>query len=228
MRKKLAVELALPVLVFGAIGASFFLKDPADQPAVNRPAGADAPFREGVERRMPDDASDLGQSAVATNQRSGGATFRVPTAATAPYSESDSRAAEMSASYKRTFGSILNPLPQSDSDASAGPDKQADRPGDAGDTAAGRVHRISDGDTLRKLATAYLGDSDRYLEIFELNRSTLSSPDLLPIGEALKIPPRERPLAQPSGNAGQTVATQDEEDLPLAPIPKGALGKAAQ
>jgi hypothetical protein len=134
----------------------------------------------------------------------------------------------MSASYKRTFGSILNPLPQPDSGASAGAEEQADRPGNAGDDAAGRVHRISDGDTLRKLAAAYLGDSDRYLEIFELNRATLSSPDLLPIGAALKIPPRARPLAQGSGTAGQTGAATDEEDLPLAPVPKATLGNATQ
>jgi nucleoid-associated protein YgaU len=51
-------------------------------------------------------------------------------------------------------------------------------------------HKIIDGDTLPSLAQKYLGAKDRYLEIFELNRDILKSPDLLPIGKQLKIPAR--------------------------------------
>jgi nucleoid-associated protein YgaU len=54
-------------------------------------------------------------------------------------------------------------------------------------------HKIADGDTLASLAQRYLGSKDRYLEIFEANRDVLHSPDLLPIGVQLKIPPRELP-----------------------------------
>jgi hypothetical protein len=49
-------------------------------------------------------------------------------------------------------------------------------------------HKIADGDTLSNLAERYLGRADRYLEIYELNRPVLASPDLLPIGVTLKIP----------------------------------------
>jgi nucleoid-associated protein YgaU len=52
------------------------------------------------------------------------------------------------------------------------------------------THEIVDGDTLETIALKYLGSADRAREIFEANRSTLSSPDVLPIGIELKIPPR--------------------------------------
>ncbi|HTU26289.1 MAG TPA: tail protein X [Pirellulales bacterium] len=60
-----------------------------------------------------------------------------------------------------------------------------------------RTHVVADGDTLAKLAARYLGSADRYGEIFAANRPLLSSPDLLPIGVQLVIPPRRRP-APPS------------------------------
>ncbi|MEE8451615.1 MAG: LysM peptidoglycan-binding domain-containing protein [Thermoguttaceae bacterium] len=52
------------------------------------------------------------------------------------------------------------------------------------------THTIVDGDTLEQLAERYLGTADRHLEIFEANRSVLASPQLLPIGKQLRIPPR--------------------------------------
>lgn len=52
-----------------------------------------------------------------------------------------------------------------------------------------RVHTVVDGDSLPKLAARYLRDAKRSEEIFALNRDVLSSPDLLPIGAELKIPP---------------------------------------
>ncbi len=54
-----------------------------------------------------------------------------------------------------------------------------------------RLHRIIDGDTLQLLAARYLGSEDRAMEIFEANRNLLSSPNVLPIGSLLKIPPRQ-------------------------------------
>ena len=60
-----------------------------------------------------------------------------------------------------------------------------------------RFCKVVDGDTLRRLAQRYLGSSDRYLEIYEKNRDVLLSPDLLPIGVVLEIPPRE-PAAEHS------------------------------
>jgi len=59
------------------------------------------------------------------------------------------------------------------------------------------THEIVDGDTLGGLAERYLGSADRYLEIYEANRDVLSSPQVLPIGAKLKIPPRVRRPAEP-------------------------------
>jgi hypothetical protein len=53
-----------------------------------------------------------------------------------------------------------------------------------------RIHTVRDGDTLRKLAERYLGDSSRFLEIYEINRQLLRSPEVLPIGARLSIPAR--------------------------------------
>ena len=51
-----------------------------------------------------------------------------------------------------------------------------------------RRHEIVDGDTLAELARRYLGSSDRWIEIYQANRQTLSDPELLPIGLELVIP----------------------------------------
>lgn len=48
-------------------------------------------------------------------------------------------------------------------------------------------HEVRDGDTLESLATRYLGSPDRAGEIFEANRESLQSADLLPIGLRLRI-----------------------------------------
>ena len=52
-----------------------------------------------------------------------------------------------------------------------------------------RVHTLVDGDTLPGLAGRYLGDAQRWVEVFEANRSVLSDPAVLPLGKELKIPP---------------------------------------
>jgi nucleoid-associated protein YgaU len=50
-------------------------------------------------------------------------------------------------------------------------------------------HRVLDGDSLEALAEQYLGSRELAHEIFEANRNLLASPDLLPIGIELIIPP---------------------------------------
>ncbi len=51
-----------------------------------------------------------------------------------------------------------------------------------------REHFIEDGDTLPKLASRYLGNSNRENEIFEMNQDILSDKEILPIGQKLLIP----------------------------------------
>lgn len=58
----------------------------------------------------------------------------------------------------------------------------------SGTAVAARSHRIVDGDTLPDLAQRYLGDKTRALEIFEANRHILPTPEILPIGQEIRIP----------------------------------------
>lgn len=62
-----------------------------------------------------------------------------------------------------------------------------------------RRHTIVDGDTLVDLAERYLGDADRYLEIYRANRDVLPSPEVLPIGAELEIPPKAGPRSPQEG-----------------------------
>lgn len=74
---------------------------------------------------------------------------------------------------------------------------------------AARTHRVTDGDSLQALAERYLGSADRYLEIYEANRDVLTSPQLLPIGAELRIPPRDAP---------PSVASHLLPQAPLVPV----------
>ncbi|WP_425619271.1 LysM peptidoglycan-binding domain-containing protein [Anatilimnocola sp. NA78] len=53
-----------------------------------------------------------------------------------------------------------------------------------------RRHRIVEGDTLTQLAERYLGDASRAGEIHVANIDRLASPQILPLGVTLLIPPR--------------------------------------
>jgi LysM repeat protein len=91
------------------------------------------------------------------------------------------------------------------------PELARDYPGQPAPTTAGRVatagrnlretrvrtHKVVDGDTLRLLAERYLGSAGEAMAIFEANRDALPSPEILPIGVELKIPPRRVPAASP-------------------------------
>lgn len=81
---------------------------------------------------------------------------------------------------------------------------------------AGRTHRVVDGDTLSRLALRYLGDADRFAEIFAANRDVLPEPDVLPIGVELKIPPKDRPAVSP-GPLSPPLGSLSSEDDPQAP-----------
>ena len=52
------------------------------------------------------------------------------------------------------------------------------------------VHTVTAGETLSKIAKSYLGDAGRYMEIFNANTDTLSNPDLIKVGQKLKLPAR--------------------------------------
>jgi nucleoid-associated protein YgaU len=87
---------------------------------------------------------------------------------------------------------LARDYPGADEPDTSGWGMTIDLPPPASRPYAARTHKIVDGDTLGALAERYLGSKDRRLEIYEANRNVLPSPELLPIGVVLKIPPLRR------------------------------------
>jgi LysM repeat protein len=50
------------------------------------------------------------------------------------------------------------------------------------------VATVKPGDTLSKIAKTFLGDPNRYKDVFNLNKDQLSDPDKIQVGQQLKIP----------------------------------------
>ena len=49
-------------------------------------------------------------------------------------------------------------------------------------------HVVKKGETLSKIAEQYYGDANLYMNIFEANRNILKDPNLIKIGQKLRIP----------------------------------------
>jgi LysM repeat protein len=55
---------------------------------------------------------------------------------------------------------------------------------------ADTIHEVIAGDTLSGLAKTYYGNASMYMKIFEANRDILDDPNLIKIGQKLRIPPK--------------------------------------
>jgi nucleoid-associated protein YgaU len=51
-----------------------------------------------------------------------------------------------------------------------------------------RTHTVVSGDTLSKLAKNFYGDGNKYMKIFDANKDQLKDPNVIKIGQVLKIP----------------------------------------
>ncbi len=49
-------------------------------------------------------------------------------------------------------------------------------------------HEVKKGETLSKIAQQYYGDASLYPKIFEANQDVLKNPDLIRVGQKLRIP----------------------------------------
>lgn len=57
-----------------------------------------------------------------------------------------------------------------------------------GPQAAATVYEVKPGDTLSAIAQRFYGRASLYPKIFEANRDILTNPDLIKVGQRLKIP----------------------------------------
>jgi len=51
-----------------------------------------------------------------------------------------------------------------------------------------RIYEVQRGDTLGKIANEFYGKASQYMKIFEANRDILDNPDLIKVGQKLRIP----------------------------------------
>jgi nucleoid-associated protein YgaU len=49
-------------------------------------------------------------------------------------------------------------------------------------------HEVKKGETLWKIAVQYYGDGSLYPKIFEANKDTLKDPNVIKVGQRLRIP----------------------------------------
>jgi nucleoid-associated protein YgaU len=54
--------------------------------------------------------------------------------------------------------------------------------------APAKVYEVVAGDTLSKIAKKYYGDANKYMKIFDANKDQLKDPNLIKVGQKLKIP----------------------------------------
>jgi len=53
---------------------------------------------------------------------------------------------------------------------------------------ATQYHEVVAGDTLSKIAEKYYGDRNLYMNIFEANKDILKDPNMIKVGQKLRIP----------------------------------------
>jgi nucleoid-associated protein YgaU len=49
-------------------------------------------------------------------------------------------------------------------------------------------HVVQKGETLSKISKKYYGDPNLYMKIFDANKDILKNPDLIKVGQKLRIP----------------------------------------
>jgi hypothetical protein len=66
--------------------------------------------------------------------------------------------------------------------------EEAERRAQEREAAKARVYVVKSGDSLSKIAKENLGDANRWPEIFELNKDKIKDPNLIHLGQELKMP----------------------------------------
>lgn len=61
-----------------------------------------------------------------------------------------------------------------------------------------QTYTVVGGDSLSKIAKKFYGNGNKWREIFEANRDRISNPDLIQVGQVLKIPVEKPSFKEPS------------------------------
>ena len=83
-----------------------------------------------------------------------------------------------------TINQISTPKAPDAAPKAAGMAPDAPAPAGSGE----KIHEVVSGDTLGAIAKTYYGNAGKYMKIFEANRDILDNPDLIKVGQKLKIP----------------------------------------
>jgi len=67
-------------------------------------------------------------------------------------------------------------------------DLTADLTIDASLTVPPKIYQVVSGDTLSKIAKRFYGDANAYMKIFEANKDQLKDPNMIGVGQKLRIP----------------------------------------
>jgi nucleoid-associated protein YgaU len=84
-------------------------------------------------------------------------------------------------------GTIPSPPPAQDMPGTTARQTTSAAEGTTGGTTE-RWHQVVAGESLSKLAAKYYGDGRQWMKIFEANRNILTDPDLIKVGQRLRIP----------------------------------------
>jgi len=83
---------------------------------------------------------------------------------------------------------MATPNPQGNTGASQPPRAQAQGDGTEVPVSQGTTYTVKSGDTLSKIAKHHYGDASQWRRIYDVNRETISNPDLIHPGQKLYIP----------------------------------------
>ena len=85
---------------------------------------------------------------------------------------------------ENTFNLVSIPASEPAPEAEPAPETTSEETEAAGE----RVHEVVSGDTLGAIAKTYYGNASSYMKIFEANRDILDNPNLIKVGQKLRIP----------------------------------------
>jgi nucleoid-associated protein YgaU len=60
----------------------------------------------------------------------------------------------------------------------------------------GKSYTVKAGDSLRKIAEEFLGDANKWTEIYEANKDLIKDPNVIQVGMELEIP-EDKPKSSP-------------------------------